>query len=108
MKKFLLIVCTILLMCACGSNSNKGFGYDVKTTIPVTDTIPHKQEKESWWGKVSKRAETTRMWLYDVNGEEVMQYIEAYKGEFDGKSWYVFLDGEGRMTVIENRDGKSN
>lgn len=108
MKKFLLVVCTILLMCACGPNPNKGYGYNVKTNIPVTDTMPHKQGKESWWERTARRAKASRMWLYDANGEEVMHYIDAYKGEFDGKSWYVFLDGEGRMTVIENRDGKGD
>lgn len=98
MKKIFAIICAAALAVTC-SSENKGYGYNVKTEIPVTDTSSHPQEKESWKARAARANEVRYMDLYDLDGNKV-DWCRVLKGEFDGQTWYVFSDRQGEFCVI--------
>ena len=110
MKKLILIllgilsvcVLSIILLVGCTNDPNKGYGYNTKTEIPVQTTpennVPQKKtlaekaaEREMVYG-------STTMTLYSTTGKR-RGYSDAYKGEFDGHEFYVFM-GPDKMSVI--------
>ena len=100
MKKIFVIICAVLFLAVSCSTENKGYGYNVKSEIPassVPDTSAHPQAKKESW---AARAEARYMDLYDLNGKKV-DWCRVLKGEFDGRTWYVFTDREGEFCVIE-------
>lgn len=102
MKKILLIICTILMMCACGPDTSKGYGYNTKSEIPVTtppDTASHRKEKKSWTPPVHVQDAHT-MNFYDLDGN-YRTYISAYKGEFDGHTFYLFKNSSGDIIIVK-------
>ena len=103
MKKIFVIICAILFLMASCSTENRGYGYNVKSDIPVSsvpDTSTHPQEKASWATRAARNNEARYMDLYDLNGKKV-DYCRVLKGQFDGHTWYVFTDREGEFCVIE-------
>lgn len=103
MKKIFAIICAVLFLAGSCSTENKGYGYNVKSDIPassVPDTSTHPQGKTSFWEKFKINEEARYMKLYDLDGEEV-DYCRVLKGQFDGRTWYVFTDREGEFCVIE-------
>lgn len=97
MKKIFVIICAILMMCACGPDPSKGYGYAVKTEIPVTmppDTVTKVQRA------VSHTQDAHTMNFYDLEGN-YRTYISAYKGEFDGYTFYLFLDSHDNVIIIK-------
>jgi hypothetical protein len=104
MKKIFAIICTALFLAVACSTENKGYGYNVKSEVPassVPDTTTHPQEKiSSFWDKFKINEDARYMKLYDLNGEEV-SYCRVLKGQFDGRTWYVFTNREGEFCVIE-------
>lgn len=107
MKRFLLLVFTITLLFIAGCESgNQGYGYSVKASQSVetksVETHPvEAKKKSSYWD----RYEAHTMHLYDVDGRHCST-INAYKGEYDGKKWYIFIGGDGKMTVVEDTSEK--
>lgn len=99
MKKILIAICAVLVLMGCVQDKNRGYGYEVKTEIPVTDTLTHPQEKESWATRAARNTEARYMDLYDLNGKKA-DYCRVLKGTFDGHTWYVFTDREGEFCVI--------
>lgn len=98
MKKIFAIICAAALAFSC-STENRGYGYDVKTEIPVTDTSYRSPEKESWAARHARANEARYMDLYDLDGKKV-DWCRVLKGEFDGHIWYVFSDQTGEFCVI--------
>ena len=98
MKKLILLL-SILLLVGCSSNQNMGYGYNTKTSTPVqVDTnssgYHQPQEKKSWWERAAETANAQYMDLYDVNGNETVYSIRAFKGTYDGHVFYVFKMGD--------------
>ena len=97
MKRFLILVLTLLFIAGCESG-NQGYGYSVKTTQSVeANPVEATKKKSTYW----ERWDAYNMYLYDKNGKKCGS-IQAYKAEYDGKKWYVFLGSDGRMTVVED------
>ena len=103
MKRFLLLVFTITLLFIAGCESgNQGYGYSVKASQSAeTHPVEATKKKSSYWD----RYEAHTLHLYDVDGRQCGS-INAYKGEYDGKKWYIFIGGDGRMTVVEDTSEK--
>lgn len=95
MKKLILIL-SIILFIGCSDNTNKGYGYDVKTKTTSVDST--KQKMGDFWEKAITREESRTMKLYNLNGG-VDGIIRAYKGEYDGCEFYIFSSGDG-LSVI--------
>lgn len=90
MKKFtsifsvllgIILVIFIIVSC-CGSNDNRGYGYQQTSAQNSGDGV---------LDKVVTRRSAIRMELRGTDGE-IRTYCTAYKGEFDGHTWYVFYD----------------
>jgi hypothetical protein len=77
----IILVLFIIASC-CGSNDNRGYGYGQTSTQKSEDGV---------LDKVVARRSAIRMELRGTDGE-VRSYCTAYKGEFDGHTWYVFYD----------------
>ena len=99
MKKIFAIICAAALAVCC-STENRGYGYDVKPGIPVTDTSFRALEKESWRDRAARANVVRYMDLYDLDGNKV-DWCRVLKGEFDGRTWYVFSDRQGEFCVVE-------
>ena len=97
MKKIFAIICAGLMMCACGPDPSKGYGYNTKTEIPVT-TPPDTVTKAKRPGIHVQNAHT--MNFYDLEGN-YRTYISAYRGEFDGHTFYLFKDSNDNVIIIK-------
>jgi hypothetical protein len=76
----IILVLFIIASC-CGSNDNRGYGY--QTSV--------QKSGDGVLDKVVARRNATRMELRGTDGE-IRSSCTAYKGEFDGHTWYVFYD----------------
>ena len=79
MNKFLILIILVIAVSCC-PNDNKGYGYETKSS-------PEKNFLE----KVAEERSAKTMNLYDTKGKLVSS-CAAFKGEFDGHTWYVFYD----------------
>ncbi len=77
----IVLVIFIIASC-CGSNDNKGYGYGQTSVQKSEDDVID---------RVVARRNAIRMNLRGTDGE-IRSYCTAYKGEFDGHTWYVFYD----------------
>lgn len=97
MKKIFLIICAVLMMCACGPDPSKGYGYNTKTEIPVTtppDTVTKAKRP------TTHVQDSHTMNFYDLEGN-YRTYISAYRGEFDGHTFYLFKDSNDNVIIIK-------
>lgn len=65
-----------------GSNDNRGYGYQQTSVQKSEDGV---------LDRVVARRNAIKMELRGTDGE-IRSYCTAYKGEFDGHTWYVFYD----------------
>ena len=79
----IILVIFIIASC-CGSNDNKGYGYGYQQTSV-------QNSGDGVLDKVVSRRSAIRMELRGTDGT-IRSYCTAYKGEFDGHTWYVFYD----------------
>lgn len=89
MKRILILI-MLLIAVSCCPNGNKGYGYETKSS----------PEKNFLERAVENRNAKT-MNLYDANGR-LISSCAAFKGEFDGHTWYVFFDNLSVPAVVHD------
>ena len=89
MKRILMFVILVMIL-GCCPNSNHSYGYETKS-------YPEKNFLE----RATENQGTTRMNLYDTKGR-LRNSCRAYKGEFDGHTWYVFYDNLAAPAVVHD------
>ena len=101
MKKIFVIIGILLMLCACGPDPSKGYGYSVKTEIPVTTPPDTVVKAKRSWSDVQQHVQDARsMNFYDLDGN-YRTYISAYKGEFDGHTFYLFKDAHDNVIIVK-------
>lgn len=86
MKKIIFILFTMLVISCCPNTSNNGYSYGMN--------------KSSESDILERRSRKT-MYLYDTKGTMVSS-CSAYKGQFDGHTWYVFYGNLSSPTVVHD------
>lgn len=76
----------MLVISCCPNTSNNGYSYSMN--------------KSSESDILERRSRKT-MYLYDTKGTMVSS-CSAYKGEFDGHTWYVFYGNLSSPTVVHD------
>ena len=100
MRKIIFILFATLILSCCSNTSDNGYGYDTPSSQSIN---------KSSFGRALKRAveiETERvsrktMNLYDTESTMVSS-CSAYKGEFDGHTWYVFYGNLSSPSVVHD------
>ena len=94
MKKIIFILFAMLTLSCCSNTSNNGYGYGTSSSQSIN---------KSSFGRVLDRETERRsrktMFLYDTKGTMVSS-CSAYKGEFDGHTWYVFYGNLSSPSVV--------
>ena len=90
MKKILFIIAILFLVVGCCEGGNQGYGYN-------TSTSTEQPQRSSY----SQRIKAHTMDLRDANGR-MCTTCTAYKGEFDGHTWYVFYDNLAAPAVVHD------
>lgn len=84
----------MLTLSCCSNTSNNGYGYGTSSSQSIN---------KSSFGRVLDRETERRsrktMFLYDTKGTMVSS-CSAYKGEFDGHTWYVFYGNLSSPSVV--------
>ena len=100
MKKIIFILFTMLIISCYPNTSNNGYSYGTSSSQNMSKSSEGniveravKREVE----RVSRKA----MYLYDTEGTMVSS-CSAYKGEFDGHTWYVFYGKLSSPTVVHD------
>lgn len=102
MKPFKLLLAGLLvlsLVVSCGPDQSKGYGYNTKTEHPETvpsDTVSRKTDRN---GRPQRKQTSHTMNLYDLDGN-FRTYISAYKGTFDGHTFYLFKNANGDIQIV--------
>ena len=91
MKRILMFVILVMIL-GCSSNGNQGYGYGTS------------QEKNIF-ERAAEERNTRTIKLYDTKGR-LVNSCRAYKGEFDGHTWYVFYDNLASPAVVHNPNCK--
>lgn len=94
MKKIIFILFAILILSCCSNTSNNGYTYN--------ESSSQSANKSSFDRVLERAAETVNrktMNLYDTRGTMVSS-CSAYKGEFDGHTWYVFYGNLSSLAVV--------
>lgn len=86
MKKIIFILFTMLVISCCPNTSNNGYSYGMN--------------KSSESDILERRSRKT-MYLYDTKGTMISS-CSAYKGQFDGHTWYVFYGNLSSPTVVHD------
>lgn len=96
MKKIIFILFAMLILSCCSNTSNNGYGYGTSSSQSIN---------KSSFGRVLDRETERRsrktMFLYDTKGTMVSS-CSAYKGEFDGHTWYVFYGNLSSPSVVHD------
>lgn len=96
MKKIIFILFAMLTLSCCSNTSNNGYGYGTSSSQSIN---------KSSFGRVLDRETERRsrktMFLYDTKGTMVSS-CSAYKGEFDGHTWYVFCGNLSSPSVVHD------
>ena len=96
MKKIIFILFAMLTLSCCSNTSNNGYGYGTSSSQSIN---------KSSFGRVLDRETERRsrktMFLYDTKGT-LISSCSAYKGEFDGHTWYVFYGNLSSPSVVHD------
>ena len=90
MKKIISILFAMLFLSCCSNTSNNGHGYGTSTS-----------HKGNVFEREVERMSRKTMYLYDTKGT-MISACSAYKGEFDGHTWYVFYGKLSSPTVVHD------
>ena len=74
----------MLILSCCSNTSNNGYSYGTSSSQKI-----NKSSECDIFDKIIKRDNRITMYLYDTKGTLVSS-CPAYKGQFDGHTWYVF------------------
>lgn len=96
MKKIVFILFAMLILSCCSNTSDNGYGYGTSSSQSIN---------KSSFGRVLDRETERRsrktMFLYDTKGT-LISSCSAYKGEFDGHTWYVFYGNLSSPSVVHD------
>lgn len=96
MKKIIFILVTLLIMSCCSSTNDKGYGYGMSSS-----TTTNVSSGGDIFDRALERRNRKTMYLYDTKGTMISS-CSAYKGKFDGHSWYVFYDNLATPSVVHD------
>ena len=86
----------MLIISCCPNTSNNGYGYDTSSSQSINESsFERALEREN------ERRSRKKMFLYDTKGTMISS-CSAYKGEFDGHTWYVFYGNLSSPTVVHD------
>lgn len=91
MKRILMLIILVMVL-GCNSNDNRGYGYQQTSVQKSGDDV---------LDKVVARRNATRMILRGTDGD-IRSSCAAYKGEYDGHTWYVFYDNLAAPSVVHD------
>ena len=91
MKKIIFILFTMLIISCCPNTSNNGYSYGMTS----------KSSEGDMFDRATERRSRKTMYLYDTKGTMVSS-CSAYKGQFDGHTWYVFYGNLSSPTVVHD------
>lgn len=90
MRKIIFILFAMLIISCCPNTNDKGYSYDTSTS-----------HEGNVFERESERMSRKTMYLYDTKGTMVSA-CSAYKGEFDGHTWYVFYGTLSSPSVVHD------
>ena len=86
----------MLILSCCSNTSDNGYGYGTSSSQSIN---------KSSFSKALERENEIRsrktMFLYDTKGTMISS-CSAYKGEFDGHTWYVFYGNLSSPSVVHD------
>ena len=92
MKKIIFILFTMLIISCCPNTSNNGYSYGQSM---------NKSSEGDMFDRATEIRGRKTMYLYDTKGTMVSS-CSAYKGEFDGHTWYVFYGNLSSPSVVHD------
>ena len=92
MKKIIFILFTMLIISCCPNTSNNGYSYGQSM---------NKSSEGDMFDRATEIRGRKKMYLYDTKGTMVSS-CSAYKGQFDGHTWYVFYGNLSSPTVVHD------
>ena len=92
MKKIIFILFTMLIISCCPNTSDNGYGYGQSM---------NKSSEGDMFDRATEIRGRKTMYLYDTKGTMVSS-CSAYKGQFDGHTWYVFYGNLSSPTVVHD------
>ena len=92
MKKIIFILFTMLVISCCPNTSNNGYSYGQSM---------NKSSEGDMFDRATEIRGRKTMYLYDTKGTMVSS-CSAYKGQFDGHTWYVFYGNRSSPTVVHD------
>ena len=96
MKKIIFILFTMLILSCCSNTSDNGYCYGTSSSQSINESsFERALEREN------ERRSRKTMFLYDTKGT-MLSSCSAYKGEFDGHTWYVFYGTLSSPTVVHD------
>lgn len=101
MKKILILISILFLVIGCCENGNLGYGYSTKTSSPEQTVNTTTTSSKNIFELANERQKSHTMKLYGSDGRSYSQ-CTAYKGEFDGHTWYVFYDNLASPSVVHD------
>ena len=96
MKKIIFILFTMLIISCCPNTSNNGYSYGTSTSQNMS-----KSSEGNIFEREAEIRSRKKMFLYDTKGTMVSS-CSAYKGEFDGHTWYVFYGNLSSPSVVHD------
>lgn len=86
----------MLILSCCSNTSDNGYGYDTSSSQNI-----NKSSFGRALDRANERMSRKTMNLYDTEGTMVSS-CSAYKGEFDGHTWYVFYGNLASPSVVHD------
>ena len=96
MKKIVFILFAMLILSCRSNTSDNGYGYDASSSQSI-----NKSSFDRALERANERVSRKTMYLYDTEGTMVSS-CTAYKGEFDGHTWYVFYGNLSSPSVVHD------
>ena len=81
----------MLVISCCPNTSNNGYSYGMTS----------KSSEDDMFDRATERRSRKTMYLYDTKGTMISS-CSAYKGEFDGHTWYVFYGNLSSPSVVHD------
>lgn len=100
MRKIIFILFTMLFLSCCSNTSNNEYSYGMSSSQSMNKSSEG-DIFERTVKRVSEKTNSRTMYLYDAEGTKVSS-CSAYKGEFDGHTWYVFYDNLASPSVVHD------
>ena len=96
MKKIIFILFAMLTLSCCSNTSNNGYYYGTSSSQSTNKSSLNRALE-----RANERVSRRTMNLYDTEGTMISS-CSAYKGEFDGHTWYVFYDNLASPSVVHD------